>query len=292
MPVQVMPDDHSKLVPPLPIPNRTVKQLCADDSAATSVKVGYRQACYLVQQPPAVPPGEKPVKQLAGFFSSGGLEGFTAYRRKKSSAARCLFICATPSEMVGHFQVQEVDACIRLFVATIREMLDLGSDFPIIVEDIADADVVAELEVGRQAVIVIIIQLLQHVHANAAFGIQTFMADIFKTKHWCETDINHTLCCAGNIAVAIATPCAKAGIPVTAQLRAVGFEPGFIPVRSGTHTYHLRAGAICVFGVGGINQFAVRSEYRLHRGQGGNAGDGFEEILLEEHRGFHRKIGR
>ena len=45
--VQVMPDDHSKLVPPLPIPNRTVKQLCADDSAATSVKVGYRQASYM-----------------------------------------------------------------------------------------------------------------------------------------------------------------------------------------------------------------------------------------------------
>ena len=42
-----MPDDHSKSVPPLPIPNRTVKQLCADDSAATSVKVGYRQASYM-----------------------------------------------------------------------------------------------------------------------------------------------------------------------------------------------------------------------------------------------------
>jgi hypothetical protein len=41
-----MPDDHSKLVPLLPIPNRTVKRLCADDSAATSVKVGYRQASY------------------------------------------------------------------------------------------------------------------------------------------------------------------------------------------------------------------------------------------------------
>ena len=40
----VMPDDHSKLVPLLPIPNRTVKRLCADDSAATSVKVGHRQA--------------------------------------------------------------------------------------------------------------------------------------------------------------------------------------------------------------------------------------------------------
>ena len=42
---QVMPDDHSELVPPLPIPNRTVKRFRADDSAATSVKVGYRQAC-------------------------------------------------------------------------------------------------------------------------------------------------------------------------------------------------------------------------------------------------------
>jgi antitoxin component of MazEF toxin-antitoxin module len=39
-----MPDDHSELEPPLPIPNRTVKRLHADDSAATSVKVGNRQA--------------------------------------------------------------------------------------------------------------------------------------------------------------------------------------------------------------------------------------------------------
>ncbi len=43
----VMPDDHSESVPPLPIPNRTVKRLCANDSAATSVKVGYRQAVLL-----------------------------------------------------------------------------------------------------------------------------------------------------------------------------------------------------------------------------------------------------
>ena len=68
MPVQVMPDDHSKLVPPLPIPNRTVKQLCADDSAATSVKVGYRQACYLEKQPPAVSPGENPISNGRVFF--------------------------------------------------------------------------------------------------------------------------------------------------------------------------------------------------------------------------------
>ena len=55
-----MPDDHSKSVPPLPIPNRTVKRLCADDSAATSVKVGYRQASYI----------EKPHQViLVGFFA-------------------------------------------------------------------------------------------------------------------------------------------------------------------------------------------------------------------------------
>ena len=39
-----MPDDHSEVVPLLPIPNRTVKRLCADDSAVSRVKVGHRQA--------------------------------------------------------------------------------------------------------------------------------------------------------------------------------------------------------------------------------------------------------
>ncbi len=46
-----MPDDHSKLVPPLPIPNRTVKQLSADDSAGSRVKVGHRQALISAKPP-------------------------------------------------------------------------------------------------------------------------------------------------------------------------------------------------------------------------------------------------
>ena len=50
----VMPDDHSKLVPLLPIPNRTVKRLRADDSADPCVKVGHRQA--LTSASPAPPP--------------------------------------------------------------------------------------------------------------------------------------------------------------------------------------------------------------------------------------------
>ena len=47
-----MPDDHSKLAPLLPIPNRTVKRLRADDSAGSRVKVGHRQALTAQQRPP------------------------------------------------------------------------------------------------------------------------------------------------------------------------------------------------------------------------------------------------
>ena len=39
-----MPDDHSELVPLLPISNRKVKRLSADDSAGSRVKVGHCQA--------------------------------------------------------------------------------------------------------------------------------------------------------------------------------------------------------------------------------------------------------
>ena len=46
-----MPDDHSEVVPLLPIPNRTVKRLCADDSADSRVKVGHRQANIRVKRP-------------------------------------------------------------------------------------------------------------------------------------------------------------------------------------------------------------------------------------------------
>jgi hypothetical protein len=46
-----MPDDHSESVPPLPIPNRTVKRLHADDSADSRVKVGNRQAPLQDQKP-------------------------------------------------------------------------------------------------------------------------------------------------------------------------------------------------------------------------------------------------
>jgi hypothetical protein len=52
-----MPDDHSKLVPLLPIPNRTVKRLSADDSAGSRVKVGHRQAITALRTPHSVSGG-------------------------------------------------------------------------------------------------------------------------------------------------------------------------------------------------------------------------------------------
>jgi len=57
-----MPDDHSELVPLLPIPNRTVKQLRADDSAGSRVKVGHRQALTA---------SNTPSRQLVGVLSLG-----------------------------------------------------------------------------------------------------------------------------------------------------------------------------------------------------------------------------
>ena len=54
---KVMPDDHSKLVPLLPIPNRTVKRLSADDSAGSRVKVGHCQALTASKPPAPQRPG-------------------------------------------------------------------------------------------------------------------------------------------------------------------------------------------------------------------------------------------
>ena len=72
-----MPDDHSKLVPPLPIPNSTVKRLSADDSAATSVKVGHRQA--VIQKTPVA-------RKAAGVFALGDGMGASGWMM----AAACL----------------------------------------------------------------------------------------------------------------------------------------------------------------------------------------------------------
>ncbi len=77
---QVMPDDHSKSVPPLPIPNRTVKRFCADDSAETSVKVGYRQAFIL---------RKAPTKVGAFFFSACATQECVSEAKLLRQSSKC-----------------------------------------------------------------------------------------------------------------------------------------------------------------------------------------------------------
>ena len=71
---QVMPDDHSEVAPLLPIPNRTVKRLCADDSADSRVKVGHRQASTAPKAP----------RESAGAFVLCAQHGPTTSGRKWS----------------------------------------------------------------------------------------------------------------------------------------------------------------------------------------------------------------
>ena len=71
----VMPDDHSKLVPLLPIPNRTVKRLSADDSADSRVKVGHRQALIVTCAQ---------LKNQLGVLFQGLFLGFCLYSLQES----------------------------------------------------------------------------------------------------------------------------------------------------------------------------------------------------------------
>jgi hypothetical protein len=66
-----MPDDHSEVVPLLPIPNRKVKRFSADDSAGSRVKVGHCQA---------ITAQKSPAEMLGFFFDKVGLWGVPAPR--------------------------------------------------------------------------------------------------------------------------------------------------------------------------------------------------------------------
>src|SRR6187431_1435989 len=73
-----MPDDHSEVVPLLPIPNRTVKRVSADDSADSRVKVGHRQA---------ITARKRPLDRGGVFFGrmEMGFDYVYARRHKRSS---------------------------------------------------------------------------------------------------------------------------------------------------------------------------------------------------------------
>src|SRR5512133_264465 len=99
-----MPDDHSEVVPLLPIPNRTVKRLCADDSADSRVKVGHRQAltarkaqqkcwafCFVaraIDSDELLDPSPCSVPRFPLFEAIGSVHPFAAFRRSEATRLR------------------------------------------------------------------------------------------------------------------------------------------------------------------------------------------------------------
>src|SRR6218665_2756108 len=107
----VTPDDHSKLAPLLPIPNRTVKRLRADDSAAPRVKVGHRQALILS-------PTNPPVLIHWGFFHFGSawIELFSPCICPMAGQRRAtLLACVEKSAVVKIFPLARVCAVLGGF---------------------------------------------------------------------------------------------------------------------------------------------------------------------------------
>ena len=91
-----MPDDHSEVVPLLPIPNRTVKRLCADDSAGSRVKVGHRQA--VMRGAPSTDGAFSSVLALRVLMRTpkGVLESRASLMKQAVAARRCCQSVKTP----------------------------------------------------------------------------------------------------------------------------------------------------------------------------------------------------
>src|SRR6476660_9096244 len=84
--------DHSEVVPLLPIPNRTVKRLSADDSAGSRVKVGHRQA--LTAQ-------KSPAPTRLGFFAFEFQNGADGRHRVSDSIVPCPLAIQVASKFVA-----------------------------------------------------------------------------------------------------------------------------------------------------------------------------------------------
>ncbi|WP_327076142.1 hypothetical protein, partial [Janthinobacterium sp. CG_S6] len=78
-----------------------VKQFCADDSAATSVKVGYRQACY-IKKPHQPQRAQDRAGRRWGFFPSAFSSAlFFVGGPSRSKAVLFLAIKFTPSFLLA-----------------------------------------------------------------------------------------------------------------------------------------------------------------------------------------------
>ena len=78
-----MPDDHSDVVPLLPIPNRTVKRVSADDSADPRVKVGHCQAITAAESP------TRRSRAFCLFGSDTGIKRHQGFDKNKNYRLTC-----------------------------------------------------------------------------------------------------------------------------------------------------------------------------------------------------------
>ena len=88
-----MPGGHSEWVPPLPIPNRTVKPLSADDSTDTRAKVGHRQA-----------PHQGPQHTLGAFLCHARPRAYDRLHRVREQAEPLLILTGFSAASAGRFR--------------------------------------------------------------------------------------------------------------------------------------------------------------------------------------------
>src|SRR6185503_1128019 len=113
---QVMPDDHSEVVPLLPIPNRTVKRLCADDSADSRVKVGHCQATIR----------ERPCRKTRAFsFCASDIAHEPAVNTQRAAASQFIQQIDAPGAHVDVCKVRSMrHAYIRHLIEPSVQLID------------------------------------------------------------------------------------------------------------------------------------------------------------------------
>lgn len=108
-------------------------------------------------------------------------------------------------------------------------MLDLQADVEIVPEDIANADMIAELEAGGELTIIVVVNFAEVMSADTCLRIPTLEAVVLKAEYRGETDVDEVLLVARNVAVAVAAPLRHRQIPIAADMRAVRLPPFRIP---------------------------------------------------------------